>query len=316
LKRLTSENKISQKQVIPDLLAIDKCIKNTTQKNKNSNQNRKRWCDPLSLNSVNMCAQGENSAYINQQDDADVNNIIMLINLKKISDNFEKLKVHYEKQEKIKVAEAEKKINEDTTITDKQKKIEAIEAAKKDQEKEKLDKIKNLESIKAAYDKIPNEGGIPKEINKLLNKKKLTHNDIDSFLKTWDLSNKLEYVLAILKDFKIIELDANKNKQKLIQEQIDNEQAVITKYLEYLKNTDVSKQPNELAGTHLLERAAKWVWSQFPKGKGGFLRNNKKSKKNKGGKKTKKHGKKTKKHGKTKGKRKNKKTRKLQKNKL
>ena len=92
LKRLDENDKILDKQVIPDLLGINKCVM------KKPELKYKKWCDPLSINSSNMCSQKPNDLYNNVFTEVNKTKINNLLNLRKIKDMRENLDRYYEKK--------------------------------------------------------------------------------------------------------------------------------------------------------------------------------------------------------------------------
>jgi hypothetical protein len=100
LKRLDENDKLLNKQVIPDLLSIDKCVR------KNPELKNKRWCDPLSINSSNMCSHEDNNLYSSEFTEENKTKINNLLNLRKIKDMSENLDMYYQnKQDKTRIGE-------------------------------------------------------------------------------------------------------------------------------------------------------------------------------------------------------------------
>jgi hypothetical protein len=100
LKRLDETDTILNKQVIPDLLGINKCVM------KKPELKYKKWCDPLSINSSNMCSHKDNNLYSSDFTEENKTKINNLLNLRKIKDMSENLDRYYQnKQDKTRIGE-------------------------------------------------------------------------------------------------------------------------------------------------------------------------------------------------------------------
>ena len=206
LKRLDENDKILNKQVIPDLLSIDKCVK------KNPELKNKRWCDPLSINKINMCSEKPNDLYINESSEVNKRKIKNLLNLRKIENMSDPLNKYYQSDQDV----------PSDRIDRKNRILEYLTEDKK------------------------------REISNLFVNKDITIEEFNQEITDFVINNEiLESIPIILEDIKKIESNLNKSKIEQQLKHTEEERENINKFFEYMENKDKKTAIDKIIGNEI-----------------------------------------------------------------